>query len=218
MRRLALSLAVAGLMSAVPAPAQPAAAAPAASAATPDPARLAAGARVAALLVPDGAYLRIMRDQFPQMMDATMAQMGALKPSDLGQTGDGSAMDAARKADPAFDERMRISTRVMSQELGAVMARLEPNVRAGLGRALARRFTAAQLADMAAFFATPSGAAFARDYLGMMADPEMIREMAGAAPIVMRAMPGIVAKVEAATKHLPPPPKKAQDSAEGEDE
>jgi hypothetical protein len=192
--------------------------APAPAPAAPDPARLAAGERVAALLVPDGAYLRIMRDQFPQMMDATMGQMGAMKSSDFGMPGDASAMDQVRKADPAFDERMRITTKVMSEEMGAVMGRLEPRVRVGLGRALARRFTAQQLADMADFFATPSGAAFARDYLGLMADPEMMREMAGAAPVIMKAMPAIMAKVEAATKHLPPPPKKAQDSAEGEDE
>ena len=56
------------------------------------------------------------------------------------------------------------------------------------------------------------------DYLALMADPEMMREMASATPEIIKLMPAIMAKVEAATKHLPPPPKKAQDSGEGEDE
>jgi hypothetical protein len=189
-----------------------------APAAAPDPARVAAGARVAAQLVPEGAYLRIMRDQFPQMMDAMMTQMGSLKASDVGGKGTGSAIDAARSADPHFEERMRIMTRVMGEEMGPLMGRLEPQVRAGLSGALARRFTAAQLADMAAFFATPSGSALAGSYLSLMADPEMMREMASATPEIIRAMPAIMAKVEAATKHLPPPPKKASEPAQGEDE
>lgn len=213
MIRLALAI---GALTAAPLAAQ--APAPAPAAAAPDPARLAAGERVAAQLVPDGAYLRIMRDQFPQMMDVMLAQMSGMKASDFGGKGDGSAMEEVRRADPAFDERMRITTKVMSEEMGAVMGRMEPRVRTGLGRALARRFTAAQLADMATFFATPSGAAFSRDYLALMADPEMMREMAGATPEIIKLMPAIMAKVEAATKHLPPPPKKAQDSGEGEDE
>ncbi len=204
--RLATCLAFAA---ATPLAAQTAAPAPAADTAPIAPDRLAAGVKVATLLVPAGTYLRIMRDQFPKMMDMMMARMGGMAPADLGLPGDGSAMDGARKRDPHFDERMRITTRVMSEEMGRVMGALEPRVRTGLGRALARRFTAAQLADMAAFFATPSGGAFAHDYLALMADPEMISEMAAAAPEMIKAMPAVLAKVEAATKHLPPPPKPA---------
>lgn len=201
-----LFLGIAALVAATPLAAQ----APVPSALVPiAPDRLAAGDKVAAQLVPEGTYLRIMRDQFPKMMDMMMARIGGMKPGDLGLPGDGSAMDDARKRDPHFDERMRITTRVMGEEMGRVMGALEPRVRTGLGRALARRFTAVQLADMAAFFATPSGGAFAHDYLALMADPEMISEMAAAAPEMIKAMPAVMAKVEAATKHLPPPPKPA---------
>jgi hypothetical protein len=202
--------AAASLLAAAPLAAQtPPPAAPAA----PDPARLAAGERVATLLVPDGSYLRIMRTQLPEMMDAIIGQMGSMTPGDVGGTGGGSAMDEVRRKDPAFDERMKITTRVMGEEMGALMGKLEPRVRAGLGRALARRFTAQQLADLTAFFATPSGKAFAENYLALMADPEMVREMAASTPEIMRAMPQIMTKVQEATKHLPPPPKPA-DSTE----
>jgi hypothetical protein len=176
------------------------------TAAAIDPARQAAADRAVAALVPDGVYTRMMRDQFPAMMDAMTAQMMGMSPSDFGQAGaDGKTMaEAMRETDPAFEERMKITTRVMSQEMGTVMGRMEPRVRAGLGRAFARKFTVQQLSDLNAFFATPSGKAFAGEYLALFADPEMMTEMTAMAPEMMKAMPEMMKKVEAATAHLPP--------------
>lgn len=174
-----------------------------------DPARLALADKVVAKLVPPGTYLRIMRDSFPRMMDAMMAQMSGLTPADLGQE-DKSGRTLAELAaanDPAFRERMAIMTRVLGEEMGTVMDKLEPRVRAALGRSFARRFTLPQLSDMDAFFATPAGAAFARDYLLTFMDPEMAQEMSKATPELMRAMPAIMARVEKESAHLPPPPK-----------
>lgn len=190
------------------------AAAPGAHAQTPatqpvDPARLAAAQKAVAALVPEGVYVRMMRDQYPAMMEVMMREMMGMKGSEFGQPDQGgkTMSELARQHDPAFEERMRIMTNVMGQEMGTVMGRMEPGVRAGLSRAFARRFDAAQLADMNAFFMTPSGKAFANDYLLMFADPEMMREMTKLAPEMMRAMPAIMDKVKAATAHLPPPPK-----------
>jgi hypothetical protein len=67
---------------------------------------------------------------------------------------------------------------------------------------------------MNAFFATPSGKAFADQYLLLFADPEMMREMSAAAPEMMKAMPAMMKKIEAATAHLPPLKKPAKDAAE----
>jgi hypothetical protein len=180
---------------------------PAAPAVAADPARLAAAERTVALLVPQGVYARMMREQYPRMMEAMLTSMGGMSAADAGGTEPGSILDAARAKDPAFDERMRIMTRVMGEELAPVMTQAEPQVRAGLASAFARRFTVAQLADMNAFFATPSGKAFADNFLSLFADPDMLREMSKTTPLLMRAMPQIMQKVEAATAHLPPPPK-----------
>ncbi|MGE4323299.1 MAG: DUF2059 domain-containing protein [Sphingobium sp.] len=210
MRTIPLFLALAapaGAVFAAPPPAPSPAAT--ADAPAPDPARLAAATRAVAALVPEGIYVRMMRDQFPAMMDAMMVQMMGMKGEDFGQKdADGKTMaELTRESDPAFEERMKIMTGVMSRELGTVMGEMEPAVRAGLSRAFARRFTVGQLNDMNAFFATPSGKAFADDYLLMFADPEMTREMAALTPRMMRAMPEIMKKAEAATAHLPPPPR-----------
>ena len=189
---------------------QSAPAAPTAPAA--DPVRQAAADRAVAALVPKGIYKRMMRDQFPKMMDAMTAQMMGMSPAELGlpAQGDGKTlMQAANEKDPHFRERLDIMTKVMSEEMGEVFDRIEPQVRAGLGRAFARKFTTAQLDDMNRFFATPSGKAFADEYLLLFMDPEMMREMTAATPEIMKAMPRIMQRVEAATQHLPPPPKPA---------
>jgi hypothetical protein len=194
------------LIAAAPAPAQ-APSRMAVEAGTVDPARQAAAEKVVGALVPQGIYLRIMRDQFPKMMDVMMGQMGSMTGAELGRTG-GEALDTtARNADPHFAERMRIMTKVMGEEMGVVMDRIEPRVRAGLSRAFARKYTAAQLSDMNAFFGTPSGKAFASGYLLQFTDPELMREMATVAPEMIQAMPAVMKKVEAATAHLPMPPK-----------
>src|SRR5687767_7622670 len=50
-----------------------------------DPARLALAQKVVTRLVPQGIYLRLMRDTFPKMMDAMIAQMSGMTAADLGE-------------------------------------------------------------------------------------------------------------------------------------
>ena len=178
-------------------------------AAPADPARLEIAGKVVAKLVPQGVYLRMMRDSFPQMMEAMIGQMSGLTTADLGEKDkSGKTLEQiAAERDPAFRERMAIMTRVMGEEMGKVMDKLEPRVRVALGRSFARRFTLQQLRDMETFFATPSGAAFAGDYMLTFIDPEMMQEMSASMPEMMRAMPAIMARVEKETAHLPPAPK-----------
>lgn len=178
----------------------------------PDPARLAAAEKAVAALVPDGIYMKMMRNQFPRMMDTMMAQMMGKTPAELGFSdaapdGGKTMRETMAGADPHFQERMRIMTRVMGEEMGVVFEKIEPRVRAGLSRAFARKFTTQQLDEMNAFFATPAGKTFANEYLTTFMDPEVIQEMMAATPEMMKAMPAIMEKVEAATKHLPAPPK-----------
>ena len=163
-----------------------------------DPARLALAEKTVAVLVPQGVYLRLMQQQFPAMMDAMLANMETAVPG---------GRDKARAADPAFDERMRIMSRVMGEEMGPLMSRMEPSLRTGMARALARRFDTRQLNDFNVFFATPSGKAFGEQFISLFADPEIMGEMMKMMPMMMQEMPRIMKKVEAATAHLPKPPK-----------
>lgn len=201
---LALALAAVQAPAAVsPAPTSP-------PAAQVDPARLAIAERIVAALVPPGIYARIMSDKMPAMMDAMTAQMSGMSAADLGVSGsaagaNGTMGQTLTKLDPAYRERMAITNRVMFAEMGTIFGRMEPRLRAGLSRAFARKYTAPQLTDMATFFATPSGKAFANDYLTTFVDPEVMSEMMAMTPELMKAMPAIMKKVDAATAHLPKP-------------
>lgn len=205
-----LAFAAVSLALAAPAIAQTAPAPAAAPA--PDPARLAVAEKVVAALVPEGIYMKMMRDQFPRMMDAMMARMMGMTPNEFGVPAKGLDKDktmgaAMADVDPHFQERMRIMSRVMGEEMGAVFSKIEPGLRTGLAGAYARKFTTQQLEELNLFFATPTGGVFASEYLTTFMDPEVIQEMMAATPEMMKAMPAIMEKVEKATAHLPEPPK-----------
>ena len=118
-----------------------------------------------------------------------------------------SVGELAAASDPHFKERMDITMRVMFDEMGKMMNEMEPVARDALAKVYARRYSAQQLTDMKVFFATPSGSAFAADFMATFSDPEMMQAMMGQMPKIIEAMPEMMKKVEAATAHLPPLPK-----------
>ena len=181
-----------------------------------DPARLAAARTTVDYLFPLGTYQRMMKGTMDKLMDSILSQtfdrpMGetmkgyGLDDEAIEDMGDTSINDMMRARDPYFEERMRISTTVMMDEMVDVMTTMEPAIREALTKIYARKFTASQLAEMNRFFATDTGGAFARDYMMVFVDPEMMQSMMGMVPEMMQAMPRIVKKVEEATAHLPPP-------------
>lgn len=219
MRRMmvALTLVAAPQLAVAQAPAAPPTAAPAPF----DPARLALARTTVDGLFPPGSYGRMMRELMGGGIDAMMGSVLDMSAADLGMPGkDGNKPDAAtmraeiRQSDPHFEERMRIMTRVMGEEMGRIGGAIEPAMRDGLARAVARRFTAAQLADINRFFATDSGRAFGRDMLLLWVDPETIKAMMSSIPAMIKEMPAAMKRIEAATAHLPKPkPKAASDKA-----
>ena len=206
----------------VPAAAQQSPAPPAAAALpAPDPARLALATQTVERIWPLGTYARMMNGTMDTMMNQMTASMFDMKPGDLVPGEQGREADKALggktmrqvmfEADPQFEERMRITNRVMMGEMAKLMTELEPQVRVGLARAYARKFDERQLADMNRFFATPSGAAYARESMMLFVDPEFIKMMGELAPRMMQVMPAMMEKAKAATAHLPEPRKPRTD-------
>jgi hypothetical protein len=197
----------------------PAASSPAAPAdlAPVDPARLVAARQVIDQIWPLGTYERIMRAVMDQMVNGTMASMYDM-PADSfakGLKADGADKSTGKtfrqalaEDDPFFEERMRRSMNVMMGEMTALMNEVEPDVRVAFANAYARRFTVAQLNDLHTFFQTPTGRIYARESMTLMMGPDMMKAMQAFAPKMMERMPAITAKVEAATKDLPPPKRK----------
>jgi hypothetical protein len=186
-----------------------------------EPAHLALARTTIDFVWPLGTYERMMKGTMDKMMDAMFQSMFDMKLTDIvPQTGKNAPDPKAanltmremmEKADPHFQERLRITTRVMMEEMIPMMNRVEPDIRAGLARAYARKFTDEQLADMNRFFATPSGRVYASEAMLTMMDPEVMSSVMKFAPEFIREMPGIMAKVQAATASLPPPPKHSVD-------
>lgn len=180
-----------------------------------DPARLAAAQTTVDHLFPLGTYERMMKGTMDQIMDSIMGQMFerpvaetlkgyGIEDEELDELGDTSFNELMKERDPHFDERMKISTRVMMDEMVKLMTAMEPEIRTALTKIYARKFTVGQLAEMNSFFATDTGSIFARDYMMVFVDPEMMQSMMSMVPEMMQAMPDIMKKVEDATRHLPP--------------
>ncbi|QTD54623.1 DUF2059 domain-containing protein [Parasphingorhabdus cellanae] len=181
-----------------------------------DPARLEAAKSTVDYLFPLGTYERMMKGTMDQMMDQMMMSMGNMRMGDLAGAGgvarddmpdgmgDKTLAEMATEMDPAYAERTKISTKVIMDEMVDLMITMEPAVREALTNIYARKFTVGQLTEMNDFFATDTGSAFARDYMMVFVDPEMMQSMMTMVPEMMQAMPDIMKKVEAATAHLPP--------------
>jgi hypothetical protein len=212
---LALALATAGPAVA----AQPEPAAPAAKPAI-DPERLALAKQAVAAIMPAGTMQRVMKDSLGYMEEMMLGGMFDMKGTDLGVTGEGkdkTLRQVMAEKDPHFEERMRITNRVMTEEMSAIFGRMEPRMREGMARAYARRFTVAELTDINRFFVSPAGASFARQSFELMTDPELMTEMMSFMPEMMKEMPAMGEKLKKATAHLPPPPKD-KDKADGKGE
>ena len=210
----ALSLCLAAPLAAQTIPAEPASAAPVA--APIDPARLAAAAPVIDRVFPVGTYARMMNGSMDAIMGSVMdgvgklpmrdlARMGGLSEEQLKGMGEGSLKDIMEIIDPAYNQRMDLMMHTMMGEMVTVMSEFEPAVRDGLTQAYARHFNTQQLADLNTFFATPTGQDYAANSMLLFMDPAVMAKMQEFAPALMKQMPGIMSKVEAATASLPKP-------------
>ena len=218
----------AGICAALSAPALAAAAPPAKTTATaPDPERLKLAARVSAVLWPNGTYVRIFQGMTGGE-DGLFDMVLDLRPGDImGAMFEGAAAGSEAKPgkasppakpsptlresivaeDPYFEERMRISMKVAEEEMTRLAAPIEPKLRDGLAKSIARRFTTAQLVPIAAFFETDAGKAYAEQSFSMFVDKDVMLALISSVPAVVKEVPGIMEKIEKATAHLPKPKK-----------
>lgn len=185
----------------------------AAEPAATDPARLAAAKQTVDYVFPLGTYGRIMNGTMDKMMDSIMDSMMQMPLRDLAgisgvdtsKLGSGTMAQIMEIYDPAFKQRMQVSTRTMMTDMMGLMTQFEPDIREGLASAYAGRFDAKQLQDMNAFFATPTGKAYAAESYIIMMSPEVMSRMQALMPRLMKEMPAIVEKVKSSTANLPAP-------------
>lgn len=185
----------------------------------PPPERLALARATAFGVLPDGTYAAMVDELMSGMVDKVLA----IRPADFGEGKDGKAgtdqsLRAAMAAgDPHFEERMTIARKVIGEELVKVSALVEPRLREGVARSIARRFEEPQLREINAFLATESGKAFGSQTMRMWMDPEVMRAMFQSVPEMVAAVPGAMKRLEDATAHLPPPSKSTESGEGGDD-
>ena len=178
----------------------------------PDPARLVMAHSTALALLPPDSLGKAARDMMGGLYDRVMqmreSDFPIPKPSGpKAGVPEPTLHQSLVAKDPYFNERERLTRAAVEAEFMRFSALLEPRLRDGVARAVARRFDQRQLADINAFFATPSGKALSSQFLGLWFDPDLMRSTIAAMPEMIQLMPGSIERIQAATAHLPPPPK-----------
>ena len=104
-----------------------------------DPARISAARNTVDYLFPLGTYERMMKGTMDQMMDQMMMSMGNMRMGDLAGAGgvargdmpegmgDKTLSEMATEMDPHYEERTKISTKVIMDEMVNLMIGMEPS-------------------------------------------------------------------------------------------
>lgn len=177
-------------------------------------ARVPAARAVVTRVMPEGFYARMME----RVISGTMAPMFALfsRPSAVIEDKTGLRQDRlarieperqariAELLEPGYATRGEAIAKALGEVLGTVSREFEPPMRDGLSRAYAVRFDDAQLADIAVFFATPTGGTYASESMTLFADPQVMAAMMQSLPLMMKNLGGMEAQMKAAMATVPP--------------
>ncbi|MBW3166790.1 DUF2059 domain-containing protein [Qipengyuania flava] len=176
-------------------------------------ARLPAAQAVVGEMMPDGFYGEMMAGMMDKML-RPMLTMFSQPEFVLGArlTVDAEAIEALEEAeqaeltamlDPAYQARGDAMVAVLTSRMGGMFTAMEGPMREGLSKAYAVRFDDAQLADIAAFFATPTGGEYARESMALFADPQVMQASMQALPAMMSGFGDIESAMREAMEALP---------------
>ena len=175
--------------------------------------RLPAARAIVGRIMPEGTMGELMGSMFENIM-GPMTQIATTDPKGafLAVTGieatsqnmtDEQVIEALTLLDPAWRERREAEAEIMPQVMTRLMTDMEPAMRAAMSEMYAVYFDETELADIDAFFATPSGATYARESFRMSSDPRMIGTMMQQMPTMMSGFMEMGEQMQQATAHLP---------------
>lgn len=181
-------------------------------------ARMPAAIRLVDQAFPAGTYRKMMEtsldpmtkmlnESFLEYPKAEIAEMAGLDLVDVEALDERALSEIMAILDPAFEERGRLSNTVMSEMMIEVAEAIEPAYRQGLARAYAVRFSESELADIAMFFATPTGRKYAPESVLLYSDPQVMSVMGEAMPAFIERIPTLAKDLETRVAHLPAPRK-----------
>lgn len=168
----------------------------------PEPARLAMARDMTMTMFPQGSYAEAMNGFLDGMADRVLdmseADFVELAPPTKVKGKKGEKLKvpsteplrlALAKKDPTFEAKMaagKAFAKTMFVKFGDVA---EPKFREGMARSLARKFDAQQMGEIRTFLATPTGAAYGRQMVGLWFEPDVMRGTFQTFPDMMRMMP-----------------------------
>lgn len=106
--------------------------------------------------------------------------------------------------DPVWKERQEAEMAAIQRTMSTVMTAMEPGMRKGMAEAYAIAFSAAELADIDRFFATPSGATYAEKSYALASDPRLMAAAMEGLPQMMAQFKAMEEEAKAASAKFPP--------------
>ena len=175
-------------------------------------ARLPLARQVIDKMMPEGAMQKVIDSTFGGMLGPFMELAAEAGPSLADTIGyDESELEVTEEQvkeiasiiDPNWQERQRREMAFVKDAMGEVMAAMEPSMRKGMSEAYAVAFTATELTDLNAFFATPSGSTFAAKSFELANDPRIMSAAMSSMPLMMEQFAAMEEKMKAAMADLP---------------
>ena len=179
-------------------------------------ARLPASQALVQKIMPDGFYGEIMAKTMDGVLEPIMGMFSgptgadlvlstrlAIDPENLADLDGDAKMEIVRMLDPAYDQRGEVMRSAFAGMMTGMFDQLEPPMREGLSRAYAVRFSEEQLADIAAFFETPTGGLYARESMALFTDPQVMSATMQAMPAMMSGFSDFETIIKTAMEELP---------------
>ncbi|MDG5748190.1 DUF2059 domain-containing protein [Qipengyuania sp. XHP0207] len=176
-------------------------------------ARLPQARALVETMMPDGFYGQMMGDVMDKMMrpmmtmfstpDFILAARLSLEDGALDDLEESEKAELLEMLDPAHDRRVDAIINVLTGQMAGMFEVMEDPMRDGLSKAYAVRFDQDQLADIGAFFATPTGEIYAREQMALFADPQVMQASMQALPAMMSGFGDMEATMKEAMASLP---------------
>ncbi|WP_232314785.1 DUF2059 domain-containing protein [Sphingopyxis sp. QXT-31] len=178
------------------------------------PAQLTLAKKTTGALVPTGSLEKMMDNLYGKLFRGFLGEFGGVSDLMLSyKTGVESekiaALDDATRekiADIFDPQRKAREEQIMANVkpiMSEVLRDLEVPMRDGMAAAFARKFSADQLTQMNAFFATPAGSAYANEWMALQADPEVMLAIIRSVPPMIDKWVDRAPELEGKFKDLP---------------
>ncbi|MFZ1742065.1 MAG: hypothetical protein WAT93_04380 [Pontixanthobacter sp.] len=178
-------------------------------------ARLPLAQDIISKMIPPGSLRDMMGPMFDNFLNPLM-QMEAetsspkvseklgLESSDLALSGEEEA-EIAAMFDPSWKIRKQREAAIFPQLMADMMSGMEPTMRKAMAETYAVHFNQTELTDIKGFFATESGASFARKSFTMASDPRIMAASMESLPAMMQIFGAMEQKMAEATADLATP-------------